>query len=81
VEAETKDHLNWELLAVASKALKGAEAKALKDASEQVAGGRAPVPFDRLVPRAVDRLARSAGRSPAARGGEGSQDRDRGGSS
>jgi ferritin-like metal-binding protein YciE len=36
VEAETKDHLNWELLAVASKALKGAEAKALKDAYEQV---------------------------------------------
>jgi hypothetical protein len=36
VEAETKDHLNWELLEVASKALKGDEAKALKEAYEQV---------------------------------------------
>jgi len=36
VEAETKDHLNWELLGVASKALKGDEAKALKEAYEQV---------------------------------------------
>ena len=36
VEAETKDHLNWELIEVASKALKGEEASALKDAYEQV---------------------------------------------
>jgi hypothetical protein len=36
VEAETKDHLNWELIEVASKALKGDEARALKDAYEQV---------------------------------------------
>jgi hypothetical protein len=36
VEAETKDHLNWELVALASKALKGDEAKALKEACEQV---------------------------------------------
>lgn len=36
VEAETKDHLNWELIEVASKALKGDEAKALKEAYEQV---------------------------------------------
>jgi hypothetical protein len=36
VEAETKDHLNWELIEIASKALKGAEAKALKEAYEQV---------------------------------------------
>ena len=36
VEAETKDHLNWELIEVASKALKGNEARALKDAYEQV---------------------------------------------
>ena len=31
-EPETKDHLNWELIEVAGKALKGDEAKALKDA-------------------------------------------------
>jgi hypothetical protein len=36
VEAETKDHLNWELIEVASKALKGDEAKALKEAYGQV---------------------------------------------
>jgi hypothetical protein len=36
VEAETKDHLNWELLGVASKALTGDEAKALKEAYEHV---------------------------------------------
>jgi len=36
VQAETKDHLNWELIEVASKALKGNEAKALKEAYEQV---------------------------------------------
>jgi hypothetical protein len=36
VEAETKDHLNWELIEVASKALKGKEATALKEAYELV---------------------------------------------
>ena len=36
VEAETKDHLNWELVEAASKALKGDEAKALKEAYEEV---------------------------------------------
>jgi len=36
VEAETKDHLNWELIETASKALKVDEAKALRDAYEEV---------------------------------------------
>lgn len=36
VEAETKDHLNWELIEVASRALKGDEAKALKAAYQEV---------------------------------------------
>ena len=36
VQAETKDHLNWELIEPASKALKGDEAKALRDAYEEV---------------------------------------------
>jgi hypothetical protein len=36
VEAETKDHLNWELIEAASKALKGDEAKALREAYEEV---------------------------------------------
>ena len=36
VLAETKDHLNWELLGEVAKHLKGAEGKALKHAQEQV---------------------------------------------
>jgi ferritin-like metal-binding protein YciE len=36
VEAETKDHLNWELIEVASRALSGDEAKALKEAYQEV---------------------------------------------
>lgn len=34
--AETKDHLNWELIGEAAKKLKGDEAKALKKAYEEV---------------------------------------------
>lgn len=34
--AETKDHLNWELIGEVSKKLKGDEAKALKEAYEEV---------------------------------------------
>jgi len=36
VEAETKDHLNWELIGLAAKKIKGEEGKALKEAHEQV---------------------------------------------
>jgi hypothetical protein len=36
VEAETKDHLNWELIGEVSKKLTGAEGKALKEAYEEV---------------------------------------------
>jgi rubrerythrin len=36
VLAETKDHLDWELLAEASKKLKGEEAKALKEAVAEI---------------------------------------------
>ena len=36
VLAETKDHLNWELLGFATKKAKGEEAKAMKEAHEQV---------------------------------------------
>ncbi|HUE82043.1 MAG TPA: hypothetical protein VMM84_08000 [Pyrinomonadaceae bacterium] len=34
--AETKDHLNWELIGEAAQKLKGEEAKALKEAYEEV---------------------------------------------
>jgi hypothetical protein len=36
VSAETKDHLNWELIGEASKKVKGDEGKALKAAHEEV---------------------------------------------
>lgn len=36
VSAETKDHLNWELIGEVAKKLKGEEARALKEAHEQV---------------------------------------------
>ena len=36
VEAETKDHLNWELIGQAAKKLKGPDAKVLKEAHEEV---------------------------------------------
>jgi hypothetical protein len=36
VEAETKDHLNWELIGEAAKKAKGALAKALKSAHDEI---------------------------------------------
>ncbi len=36
VLAETKDHLDWDLIGVAAKKLKGEEAKALKEACEEI---------------------------------------------
>ena len=36
VEAETKDHLNWELIGQVAKESKGNQAKALKEAHEEV---------------------------------------------
>jgi len=36
VEAETKDHLNWELIAEVAEKSKGDDRKALKDALEQI---------------------------------------------
>lgn len=36
VLAETKDHLDWELIGVASKKLKGEEAKLLKEAYDEI---------------------------------------------
>jgi hypothetical protein len=36
IEAETKDHLNWELIGEVAKKIKGEKGKALKEAHEQV---------------------------------------------
>ncbi len=38
VEAETKDHLNWELIGKVAENLRGAEAKTLREASLEVEG-------------------------------------------
>lgn len=67
VDAETKDHQNWELLGEVAKKLKGPQAEALKSACEEVEEEerRAPLPHGWMVPRAVDRVTR-AGRAVAA---------------
>ncbi|HET6770839.1 MAG TPA: hypothetical protein VFH75_04295 [Actinomycetota bacterium] len=36
VEAETKDHMNWELIGLLAEEMKGDEAKALKEAHDEV---------------------------------------------
>jgi ferritin-like metal-binding protein YciE len=36
VEAETKDHMNWELIGLIAEEMKGDEAKALKEAHDEV---------------------------------------------
>jgi rubrerythrin len=38
VEAETKDHLNWELIGLLAKEMKGEEGKVLKEAHQEVEG-------------------------------------------
>ena len=79
VHAETKDHLNWELIGQVVEKLSGAQKKTLKEAYEEV------------EEQEDEHLYHSAGwtrelwiqslgharRPPAARGGEGGQDRDR----
>jgi hypothetical protein len=79
VEAETKDHLNWELISQVAKSLKGPEGKALKEAHEQVEepGRRASLSHHGLVPGALDPVTGAAGGSPTARRREGREDRDR----
>ena len=49
VHAETKDHLNWELIGQAIEKLSGAQKKALEGSARggRGAGGRAPLPHDR----------------------------------
>jgi uncharacterized membrane protein len=72
VHAETKDHLNWELLHESAKA-QGEEKKALLRKGRG-RGGRASLPYDRLVPGTVDRVAWAPGGPLSARGREESED-------
>ena len=77
--AETKDHLNWELLGPSGQEDQGRAGQGAAGRFERGrgAGGRAPLPHDGLDPGAVDRVARSARRPSAARGAEGREDGDR----
>ena len=52
VNAETKDHLNWELMRAAAEKASGAVGKALYDRVRRgrSRGGRAPLPHDGLDP-------------------------------
>ena len=79
--AETKDHLNWELIGEAGGKLKGDEGKALKDAYEEVEEQE----DEHLYHTTgwcrelwIESLGHARG-AAAARGGEGSEDRHRGG--
>ena len=76
VSAETKDHLNWELHRPCGQGAQGGSGQGAQGRARagRGAGRRAPLSHDRLVPGAVDRVARPAGRHPAARGREGSED-------
>ena len=67
--AETKDHLNWELIGEVADHMKGERAKTVEGrvCGGRRARGRAPLPQHRLGPGTVDRVARPAGR-PASTG-------------
>ena len=78
VLAETKDHLNWELIGEReeSEGREGLGAEGSPQGGRR-RGGRAPVPHHWLDPGAVDRGPGHAGCPAAARGGEGREDGDR----
>jgi hypothetical protein len=68
LEAETKDHLNWELIGQLAKKIKGAEGKALKEAHEKVEEEEDEHLYHttRLDARALERGARASCGAPAA---------------
>jgi hypothetical protein len=70
LEAETKDHLNWELIGQLAKEIKGAEGKALKEAHEKVKVEEEEDEHlyhtTRLDARALERGARASCGAPAA---------------
>ena len=77
--AETKDHLNWELLGRDGLADQGRQGNGASFGHKGSggAGGRAPVPHDRLEPGAVARVPGSPVGLAAPRGAEGREDRHR----
>jgi rubrerythrin len=83
VLAETKDHLNWELIHEVAEKSKGEQREALKAAYEQVEEQEDEHLYHTTGwgREAVDRIAGHARRTPAARGREGSKVGCRGGAS
>ena len=80
VLAETKDHLNWELIGEVAKSAQGRGGQgASRTRYEQVEDEEDEHLYHTTgwTPRALDRVARHAGRASSARGGEGRQDGDR----
>jgi hypothetical protein len=81
VEAETKDHLNWELIGQVVEKSKGEERKALKDALEQVEKEEDEHLYHTTgwTRELWDRVLGAARGDSSARRGEGCQDRNRDG--
>ena len=79
VLAETKDHTNWELIGHVAEHGKGDAVKALQGRARGGRGrrGPSPLPHARLVPGAVDPVARPARGAAAAGRGQAGRDRDR----
>ena len=73
VEAETKDHLNWELIAQVAEKTKGEDAKKPKGSTRTGGRGRrrAPVSHYRMGPGIMDRVARVARCDTPSRRGKG----------
>jgi hypothetical protein len=69
VLAETKDHANWQLMSQCAEKARGEEAKALKDACEEVEVQEDEHLYHskRLEPGVVDCLTRNAGSVAASR--------------
>ena len=59
--AETKDHLNWELIGEVAEEAQGRAGQGAEGSAQggRGRGGRAPLPHHGLDPRAVDRVARA----------------------
>ena len=73
VDAETKDHANWQLIGAVAEISSGEVQKSAVGGVRRGRGrrGRAPVPYEGMVPRAVARLAGARSGASAAGGGEG----------
>ena len=79
--AETKDHLNWELIGEAAKRVKGDHGKALRSAFEEVESQEDEHLYHTTgwCRELLDRLPRNPRRPPAARRAKGCENSHRSG--